>query len=242
MMKLHKLLGAAGASALLLSLPGCGGDSSSSAAPVGGGSPPPAVVADPQVWFDIEVLNLTAGQPLSPPVVVLHGGSYRAWHAGQPASGALEVLAESGDASGFGDLDGVNTLVRFSEMVRPGESVSFAVAIDEGAVAEASLVTMLVNTNDAFTGFTGFDLASVEGSQTWRLRAYDAGTEANTELAATVPGLTGGPAGYDSARDDVDFVHVHAGVLSVHDMHTSALAAGNRFDNPVAQVTVTRRS
>ena len=241
-MKLHKLLGAAGASALLLSLAGCGGGDSSPPPPVGGGSPPAAVVADPQVWFDVEVLNLTAGQPLSPPAIVLHGASYRAWQAGHPASGALEVLAESGDASGFADLDGVNALVASSEMVHPGESVSFAVAIDEGAVAEASLVTMLVNTNDAFTGFTGVDLASLEGSQTWRLRAYDAGTEANTELASTVPGLTGAPAAYDSARDDVDFVHVHAGVLSVHDMQSSALAAGHRFDNPVAQVTVTRRS
>lgn len=241
-MKLHKLLGAAGAAALLLSLSGCGGDSASSAPPAGGGSVPAPAAVDPKVWFDVEVLNLTAGQPLSPPAVVLHGAGYRAWQAGQPASGALEVLAESGDAGGFGDLDGVNALVASSEMVQPGESVTFAVSIDEGAVAEASLVTMLVNTNDAFTGFTGFDLAGLEGSQTWRVRAYDAGTEANTELAATVPGLAGAPAAYDPARDDVDFVHVHAGVLSVHDMHSSALAAGHRFDNPVAQVTVTRRS
>jgi len=71
--------------------------------------------------------------------------------------------------------------------------------------------------------------------------AYDAGTEANSETAATIPGPAAGGEGYNSTRDDRDTVGGHPGVISADDGLTgSALDASHRFDNPVARITITR--
>ena len=76
-------------------------------------------------------------------------------------------------------------------------------------------------------------------------RAYDTGTEANTESADTVPGpAAGGGAqeGFNAARDDVrDAVFVHAGVITADDgLTSSTLSFTNRWDNPVMQVEIER--
>jgi len=72
-------------------------------------------------------------------------------------------------------------------------------------------------------------------------RAYDAGTEANSETSATVPGPAGGGTGFNVVRDDVDRVSLHSGVVSNQDgLPTSALSDLQRFDNPTARIVVTR--
>ena len=69
---------------------------------------------------------------------------------------------------------------------------------------------------------------------------YDAGTEANTEEAATLVTAPGGE-GFNAERDDVDFVAMHPGVVGNQDgLTNSALTGAHRFDNPAVKITVTR--
>jgi hypothetical protein len=71
--------------------------------------------------------------------------------------------------------------------------------------------------------------------------AYDAGTEANSEAKGTMPGPADGGEGFNASRDDVDFVHIHPGVISMYDgLADSVLGASHRFDNPVLAVTIMR--
>ena len=102
---------------------------------------------------------------------------------------------------------------------------------------------MLVNTNDAFAGKGGIDLNALAlGEQvTMNLPVYDAGTEGNNELAGTIPGPADGGEGFNAARDDVNVVSRHSGVVTNIDGYAdSVLDESHRFDTPVARLTVRR--
>ena len=193
--------------------------------------------------YEVSVTNLTAAQPLSPISIMLHGSDFRVWSAGSTASEALETLAEAGDSSALVALDGVLVSSNGDAPLAPGSTETLEIAIDETTGLNMSVVTMLVNTNDAFTGSTGIslDAMAVGDTNSWSLVAYDAGTEANSEMASTIPGPAGGGAGFDATRDDVNYVHIHPGVVSAAEGLTgSALSYSHKFDNPVIRLSVTR--
>jgi hypothetical protein len=123
------------------------------------------------------------------------------------------------------------------------------VPADRLAGMRLSAASMLGNTNDGFSGLAGqpLEMLAVGASASYRLLSYDAGTERNTESADTVPGpatqASGGKReGFNPARDDVvNMVHLHPGVVSKDDgLATSALTQAQRWDNPVALLTVKR--
>ena len=102
---------------------------------------------------------------------------------------------------------------------------------------------MLVNTNDAITAVQQVPLNSIAIGDSYPLmaRAYDAGTEANTEAAGTIPGPADGGEGFNASRDDTGSVRVHPGVISVDGgLEDSVLSEVHRFDNPVALFSLTR--
>lgn len=205
--------------------------------------------------YSIQVTNLTYGQPVSPLVASLHNSEVRLMTVGVAASVALEQLAESGangdllaeldaNAMTFSNVGGAGVLM-------PGmsETVTVSAEFDSAQIASVQLsaVTMLVNTNDAITGFNGLDVTNlaVGDSMTLTTLAYDAGTEANSESADTVPGPAaagGAQEGFNAQRDDIrDQVAMHAGVLTSDEGSMgSVLTNVHRFDNPVLRVVVTR--
>ena len=86
-------------------------------------TPQPAPVTPTEYSYSLTVTNLTYAQPLSPVAVALHGAT-TLWQVGQPASIALEKLAEGGDNSDFIALPD-NLVTTTSEgPVGPGTSVS----------------------------------------------------------------------------------------------------------------------
>ena len=197
--------------------------------------------------YRITVTNLTHNQPLSPPVVVLHQPGYHAWNAGEAASEALERLAEGGETDAFIDQASADTNVRAtaagSGPIGPGASGSVEVEVDRDSELRLSFAAMLVNTNDAFTGMTDVFVGDLEvdGRLMRQAPAYDAGTEANTETAGTIPGPAAGGEGYNPARDDTGIVTVHSGVLTRDDgLAASALDESHRWINPAARLTVVR--
>jgi hypothetical protein len=197
--------------------------------------------------FEITVTNLTNNQPFSPIAVALHQDTFSAITPGQMASVELEKLAEGGDNSDYlAALDNhadVNITTSGTGIIAPGtaETVSLTSKKQEGF--HLSLASMLVNTNDAFAAVRGVDLSTLSTMEEINVSAsaYDAGTEGNSEAMADIPGPAGGGEGFNTARDDRNFIAVHPGIISVDDgLATSVLNSSHRFDNPVARITIKR--
>lgn len=199
--------------------------------------------------FQITVTNLTNNQVLTPPAAIVHDATYTAWALGSAASVGLEKLAESGDSADFISAAMANTGVLATKAlsaapIAPGASATNTVDLMSTGTLYLSLASMLANTNDAFAGVDRQKISDLQVGQSHMVMttAFDAGTEANSETAATIPGPAGGGAGFDAARDDIgDFVSVHAGVVTMDDgLSTSVLNESYRWNGPVAKVVVTR--
>ena len=220
---------------------------SDSAAPA---PPPPPPPPPAMASFDVTVTNLTNAQPLSPVAVIAHQTGYAFFAVGAPATAGLEQMAEGGDNTALiaeADADAMVTVtVSGAAPIGPAGSETVTVNLLESALPglQISVATMLVNTNDAFTGLNSMQVDSMAVGDVISMRgiAYDAGTEADSELATTIPGPAGGGEGFNAARDDqADQVSMHAGVVSGDDgFATSDLTEQHRFDNPVVQVRIER--
>lgn len=212
-----------------------------------GSAPPPS-------RFEITLTNLTAGQPLSPPVVIAHTAGFALMTLGAPASVALERLAEGAETAPLMALAQGSPAVHAATAgsagpLAPGQNTSLSIEVPQAALAglRLSLASMLVNSNDAFAALDAQDVSALQVGQSvaFDLSSYDSGSEANSETAATVPGPAaagGAQTGFDPTRDDVaDRIHAHAGVLSAaNGLSGSALTALHRWDNPVARLQVRR--
>ncbi|WP_057830263.1 spondin domain-containing protein [Colwellia sp. TT2012] len=202
----------------------------------------PLVQPPMEYSYSITLTNLTYGQPLSPIAVILHGDS-KMWQVGQSASVALEKLAEGGDNSDFLALESNLATTSSAGPVPPGASVTLNISTTEPMANYLTVVTMLVNTNDAFSGLTGVDISTLVLNQekSWRLNVYDSGTEQNNEAVGTIPGPADGGVGFDADRNDIDLVGYHSGVVSKDDgLSSSVLTQAHRFDNPAVKLTITR--
>ncbi len=194
--------------------------------------------------YQLKITNLTNGQPFSPPAAILHEAGYAVWKIGEAASAELEQLAESGTPTPLLDSRSGDPGVAGSEPLPPGQSVALTLSTTDDTRLNLSLATMLVNTNDAFTGISTIDLSAMQtgDTRTYLASAFDAGTEDNSERAATIPGPAGGGEGFNAARDDATgVVTAHSGVVSHSDGYAdSALTEAQRFDNPVIKIEVIR--
>lgn len=221
-----------------LGLTGCGDDDDDDGMTmVPTPMPTPVVVS-----YEVSVLNLTAGQPMSPITVVLHNEG-NLWEIGASANEAMELLAESGDNSKVVDLDVVLASASGAGVLMPGMSETISVSITDTVANQFSLATMLVNTNDAFTGVNSLSVENLAVGESISLQtsSYDSGTEKNSEMMSTIPGPAAGGEGFNVERDDVDYVAMHPGVVTSDDGLTdSALFSYHRFDNPTLRVTITR--
>jgi len=192
--------------------------------------------------FTVEVSNLTAGQPFSPIAVIAHTeGSL--WKVGEPATTALERMAEGGDNSVLLQFGSAIANISSEAPVAPGAQTTLTLTTDSLEALKLSLSTMMVNTNDGFTGLNAMDVSSLAVNETLThfTLAYDAGTESNSESSGTIPGPADGGEGFNEARDDVNVVAMHPGVVSQHDGLTrSVLNSEHKFDNPLAKVVITR--
>jgi hypothetical protein len=189
--------------------------------------------------YEVTLLNITQGQIFSPPALMTHAAETKLWQAGETASLALERLAEGGDASELRALNGIQQSQVSNTPVTPGDSISWTLEIKQDAPLSVSLATMLINSNDGFTGFTDMDLSSLALGDSYQqmLVVYDAGTEMNDEVA--VPGLGG--EGFNASRiGDVNRVYGHAGVLTTHELSGSNLLPEHKFDNPAGKLTIKR--
>ncbi len=225
-----------------LFLVACGSDNDLEVEPP---TPPPPVA---MAKFEVNVTNITNDQPYSPIAVISHDDSYSAFTIGESATAGLELLAEGGDNSSFiqeaSDHSGSNIQSSGSAPVGPGGSDTIEIEMPASEANLLSVISMLVNTNDAITGRVNINVSELASGESISLRgvAYDAGTERNTEAVGTIPGPADGGEGFNAARDDLaDQVTMHPGVVSVDDgLTTSILTEAHRIDNTVILIRVTR--
>lgn len=217
-----------------VALAGCGGSSKSST---------PAPTPTPTYEYEVTVTNITSNQPLSPIAIITHNSEFKPFSVGEKSSTALELLAEAGDAKDVLALGAVINKAVGSAPVGPGATFTQTIETKDTKL-NLSVLSMLVNTNDAFTGLNSHDLTNykVGDSMSFRLNVYDSGTEKNTETAATIPGPVSMGEGFNAERNDTnDFVTMHPGVVSQDDgLPDSALNVTHRFDNLVARVSIKR--
>jgi len=198
--------------------------------------------------YSITVSNLTNAQPLTPIGVIIHTAGFDAWEAGDPLSTGLEMLAESGNPAEFLSESTTNnaviTTASGSAPFGPGSQQSVSITIERTEDLKITLATMLANTNDAFTGVTNWDISALEINESKSImpHVYDAGTEANTETAATMPGPAAGGEGFDADRSaDINKVTIHPGVVTTGDgLLTSALDESHRWLGAAAKIVITR--
>ncbi len=169
------------------------------------------------------------------------------FRTGQAASAELEAMAEGGDISGLasviGNAGGVVVENPATGILNPGVATTFS--MDSGSFGYLSLSAMLLPTNDGFVGLDSWKIPTEPGTYKATLRGYDAGTEANDELAASMPNppfLTFGTGGSGVETTVTNTtVHVHPGNLGDSDPAGGISDLDNtshRWLNPVATITV----
>ncbi len=188
--------------------------------------------------FEVTITNLTAGQVMSPPVVVSHDGDISLFTAGQPASSELAQLAEDG----FNDplvalLEGspdVFDVAVGGDVIVPGGSMTISVEA-RGNFRLLSLAGMLVTTNDTFFAINSLRL-DPKGNGPVYAMAWDAGSEGDSELCEHIPGPPCDNPFVPNLEGAEGYVHIDGGIHGIGDL----APADNDWRNPVALVTVER--
>ena len=195
--------------------------------------------------FDIEVQNLTGGITFTPFVIGAHSNEVSMFQVGQPASTSIQSMAEEGNiAQLVSDLDASGATIQENPargLLSPGATTTAQFNTDN-AVANTylSLAAMLLPTNDGFVAANKLLIPTEPGVYTYYLNAYDAGTEANTELKADIPAFTSeGGSGNNAVTEG--FIHIHPGNIGDFDESggiSDLDATQHRWQNPVAKLTI----
>ncbi len=197
--------------------------------------------------LDITITNATKGIYFTPLIVAAHGSNLVMFRTGEVASAELESMAEGGDISGLSSLIGNagGTVVENPAQgpLAPGEIVDFS--MDTGDHQYLSLSAMLLPTNDGFVGLDSWEIPTEAGTYRATLNGYDAGSEANDELATSMPNppfltLRSGGTGVETTVTN-DKVHIHPGNIGDDNVAGGISDVDNnlhRWLNPVATITI----
>ena len=192
----------------------------------------------------VTVENLTENQSLTPAVVASHDRSFRLYRNNRAASDGLQQLAENGGVPVLVDELAANghvgdVGVAGTAPIAPGGQATTLITTS-GSMNRISVAAMLICTNDGFAGVSGARVSAYT-SQTARYgRAYDAGTELNTQqFVDLVPPCSGTGVGTgmsNPALAEDGVVRRHRGITEQGDLSP----ATHGFRNPVIKVTIER--
>ena len=149
--------------------------------------------------FTVEIENLTRGLYFTPLLVAAHPEGTSLFQAGQEASTSLQIMAEGGDISSLAaDLEslGASQANNPAEgLLAPGQSTQATLDTDDTENTLLTVVAMVLPSNDGFLGLNSIELPDSDGTYTYYVNAYDAGTEANDEVVGSgALGMPGFPA------------------------------------------------
>ena len=143
--------------------------------------------------YEVTITNLTAGQPFTPPVLLTHNNKTGIFALGEAASPEIQAIAENGNNGPLVTLLAVDMqvheVVTGSAPIVPAHdpgvtgfasSATFTI-MASGKSKFLSFASMLICTNDGFTGLNTIKLPKKKQPVTFYSVAYDARTETNTE-------------------------------------------------------------
>ena len=217
---------------------------------------PEAARSDGGKTYKVTITNLTAGQPLSPPILATHTRRTEFFTVGEMASEGIRQIAENGNGAALlqalGEDTQVHDVVAASAPLVPAnnpggtgfESSETFTITARGNARFLSFASMLICTND---GFTGLDSVRLPRHKiTVYTAGYDARTEANTEdFADIVPpcqGLIGvssddpGTGMSDPLLAEDGVVIPHAGINGGVDL----VPAVHNWADPVTKIEIER--
>jgi hypothetical protein len=206
--------------------------------------------------YNVTITNLTAGQPLTSPVLVTHTKRTGIFTVGEMASEEIQAIAENGNNEpllmALGADVNVHQVVAGTVPLVPANnpggtalpsSATFEITT-RGSARFLSFASMLICTNDGFTGLDSIKLP--KRKMTVYSMGYDARTETNTEdFADMVPpcqGLIGvssddpgtGMTNPNLAEDGI--IIPHAGIIGGIDL----LPGVHGWGDPVAKIEIER--
>jgi hypothetical protein len=167
----------------------------------------------------LKITNLTYKQPFGPFFVMIHNASViPIFQLGEAPSQTLRILAEDGDATpmakDYADQEGVFFSGIYNEGSPWGGGTHFFVTCPyRQEFPFVTIAGMAVNTNDGFIALNGVRIVPnmvVTGPM------YDAGSEKNNELCASIPGpACPSDSGNVRSEGGEGFVHIHRGFFGV---------------------------
>lgn len=194
--------------------------------------------------FKLTITN-AGPQPLSPLFFASSDATFDIFHAGSSASAGIKNIAERGNttamtgiAAAAGGAVGTYGVLGASPLA-PGDSRTTTFSTD-AAHPYFSFAAMLGKTNDGFIGESMSSMGLMLSSTPIDLtitgaRAWDAGTELNTQNAADLGFLGGSGNPAEMAGDD--HVRVHNGVIAGFGDSWAAMPAWSST-TPLARIQV----
>jgi Spondin_N len=210
--------------------------------------------------YRVTLLNLTDGQPFSPPVAATHERGIHMFQVGRLASDELAAIAQAGNqapmfnlfknSEGVTDAEDVGApLTRVGKVAGSFvDSATFDLMAEPGD--RLSLATMLICTNDGFLGLDSVRLPS-HGARAFLINGYDAGRESNTQDSqhlvnpcsalgpAPLPGDPDGEADSGPGISTVPRVPIHHHP-NIQDGVGELTVADHGWRDPVAVAVVSR--
>jgi len=209
-----------------------------------------------QARYKITVTNLTAGQPFTPPVIAMHNRRANVFRLGRPANEGVRMIAENGNSvplvTALSGNPNVAHVVEGTAPIVPAgnpggapfESEATYMITTDSRATHVSLVSMLICTNDGFTGINTVSLPRYR--KTILARGYETRTEQNTEdFADIVPpcqgliGVTSDDEGTGASNPllaEKGVIIPHAGVVGDNDLD----ARVHNWADPVARIRIER--
>lgn len=212
--------------------------------------------------YHATVQNLTRGQPFSTGILVTHSPQVTVGEAGSAPSPLIVKIAEDGFPPAelidqvLGGEPGIDQIVQFHEPMMPiGANLArldgpptfdtFQITAS-GSATRLSAATMIICTNDGFTGVNSVELPTGDDPLVFLTEAYDAGSEQNTEAwgdivdGCQMAGPVRPPA--DGNRDDGipedgNIIAVHPGVFGVAGSG-GLVPFEHGWNNPVGRITI----
>lgn len=187
--------------------------------------------------YEVTITNITKSQIFTPILAVTHDPDLSLFELGEAASPELATIAESGNIAPLRALlDAAEGWVQDTNtngaLLYPGDSTTIEIGAGK-RMDHLSFVGMLIPSNDTFVAISGVSLP--KNYSTENAKAYDAGSEANDELCANIPGPYCGDMD-DSGDAGEGYVYIGNGIHGTGDLDASEFD----WNNPVARVVIRR--
>jgi len=198
--------------------------------------------------IDVKITNNTNGIYFTPLLVSAHPATTVLFMSGTAASANLQAMAEGGDISGLSAdfaLENADIVENpAGGLLDPGSS-TMTTLVTATENTNLSITGMMLPTNDGFIALNNWQIPTSAGTYMININAYDAGTEANSELITDIPADPGAKAGSGASgvTSTIEgYVHIHRGNIGDSDAtggKSDLNVSVHRWLNPVATVTVT---